>query len=366
LRLANLQEPWFMINLRSPSRSLLPLAWAVAAAVAALAAGCSESQKEKPATQTAAKVNKEEITVHQINGVLSQQRNLRPEQADEAGRRVLERLIDQELAVQKAAELKLDRDPSVLQRLQASRREIIASAYADKLGEGAPRPSAVEIKKYYDEHPALFSQRKIYQLQELTIQAEPAQVEALRPKLAAAKSLNDFIEHLKANNIKSSGNQVLRAAEQVPLAVLPQLAAMKDSSALINPTPTGATVLYLAASRSQPVELDRASRAIEQYLFNERKRTVIADDRKALRAGAKIEYVGAYAASAPQAEPVKALSPAEVAASAAAAMDLKSVSVGLGLKGDARSSSAAEAAGAGVKPASAVDAAAISKGLGLK
>ena len=41
---------------RSPSR--LVAAW--------LLAGCDKN-KDKPATQTAAKVNKEEITVHQIN-----------------------------------------------------------------------------------------------------------------------------------------------------------------------------------------------------------------------------------------------------------------------------------------------------------
>ncbi|MDP0972048.1 SurA N-terminal domain-containing protein, partial [Klebsiella pneumoniae] len=74
------------------------------------------------ASQTAAKVNKEEITVHQINFVLQRQQGLKPEQAEEAGRQVLERLVDQELAVQKAQELKLDRDPRVVQQVEAAKR----------------------------------------------------------------------------------------------------------------------------------------------------------------------------------------------------------------------------------------------------
>ena len=45
-------------------------------AAIALLAGCGD-KKEKAASQTAAKVNKAEVTVHQINFVLQQQREAR-------------------------------------------------------------------------------------------------------------------------------------------------------------------------------------------------------------------------------------------------------------------------------------------------
>ena len=82
-------------------------------------------KKDKPASQVAAKVNKEEISVHQINFVLQQQRGLKPEQADAVSRQVLERLIDQELALQKAQELKIDRDPRVVQQIEADRKSVV-------------------------------------------------------------------------------------------------------------------------------------------------------------------------------------------------------------------------------------------------
>ncbi len=257
--------------------------------------GCG-AKKDAPATQTAAKVNKEEITVHQINFVLAQQRALAPEQAASAGRQVLERLIDQELALQKAGDQKIDRDPRVVQQLEASRRDIIARAYLEKIAQGAPKPTPQEIKAYFDAHPALFSDRKVYSFQEVNVQAKPEQIDALRAQLASSKNMAEFAAYLKANNFRYAGNEVVRSAEQLPLASLDKVAAMKDGQSVFTVLPSGVNIVSLAASRSQPVDEAKARPAIEQFLLNERKRKLVEDDLKALRSSAKVEYVGTYAA----------------------------------------------------------------------
>lgn len=305
------------------------------AASAALLAGCGD-KKEKGASQTAAKVDKSEITVHQINFVLQQQRNIRPEQADAASKQILERLIDQELALQKADDLKIDRDPRVVQQLEAAKREIIARAYLEKVGEAAPKPTPEEIKKYYDEKPALFKERRIYSIQEIGIEARPEQVAGLRTQLGASKNINDFVEYLKANDFKFSGNQAVRAAEQLPLQSLDAFAKMTDGQAILNQGPNGVQVVVLASSRSQPVSEEQARPAIEQFLLNDRKRKLVEDDVKAMRAAAKIEYVGKFgegapgagAASAPAAAP--AATPAAPAASGG--LNATDISKGMGLK----------------------------------
>jgi EpsD family peptidyl-prolyl cis-trans isomerase len=292
------------MTLQSPSRlrrvRRIGAARAAAIAVAlgvALVAGCSKN-KDKPATQTAAKVNKEEITVHQINFLLSQQRALPASQAASASRAILERLIDQELAVQKASDQKLDRDPRVVQQIEAARRELIARAYLEKVGEGAPKPTPAEVEAYYKQHPALFSERRVYNLQEVNIEASPEQVEPLRKALAGSKTFADFVAYLKANNVKFAGAEAVRAAEQLPLTSVDAFGKMKDGQAIFNVRPGGAQVIHLAESRSEPVTLERARPAIEQFLLNERKRKLVADDMAALRSAAKIEYVGEFAADA--------------------------------------------------------------------
>ncbi|MFN3305479.1 MAG: EpsD family peptidyl-prolyl cis-trans isomerase [Roseateles sp.] len=304
-----------------------------AVAVAALLTACGGDKGEK-ASQTAAKVNKEEITVHQINFVLQRQPGLKPEQAEAASRQVLERLIDQELAVQKAEEQKLDRDPRVVQQIEAAKREIIARAYVERVGEGAAKPTNEEIAKYYADKPALFKDRRIYSLQELQIEAKPEQLPVLREKLAAAKTLPEFVEYLKANDIRFAGNQAVRAAEQLPLASLDGIARMKDGESAVTQTPNGMTVLTLVGSRSQPVDEARARPAIEAFLLNQRKAELVQKDLKALRESSKIEYVGKFAqaaagaASAPAA-PVVA---PEAVAPAASGLDPASISKGMGLK----------------------------------
>jgi EpsD family peptidyl-prolyl cis-trans isomerase len=317
------------------------------AAGALLLAGCGD-KKDKPASQTAAKVNKDEITVHQINFVLQQQRNLKPEQTEAASKQILERLIDQQLALQKADDLKLDRDPNVVQQLEAARREILARAYVQKVGEAAAKPTPEEIKKYYDDKPALFRERRIYSLQEIQVEAKPDQVPVLRDKLAASKTVPEFIEYLKANDFRFGGGQAVRAAEQLPLQSLDAFAKLKDGQAVLSPTPTGATIVVLAGSRSQPVSEEQARPAIEQFLLNDRKRKLVEEDVKAMRTAATIEYVGKFVggpgstggasapaatapAPAPTATPAPAAAP-DTPAPAASGLSESDISKGMGLK----------------------------------
>jgi hypothetical protein len=216
-------------------------------------------------------------------------------------------------------------------QVENAKREVLARAYAERAGESASKPTADEIKKYYDDKPALFKARRIYSLQELSIEAKPEQLPALREQLQRVKSAGEFVEYLKANNIRFNGNQGVRAAEQLPADVLDQLAGLKDSQMVLLPSPTGAVVIMLVSSRAEPVDEARAAPAIEQFLLNDAKRKRIEADVKALRAAAKIEYIGKFAqsaASAPPAVPVPAAAPAP----AASGMSADEISKGLGIK----------------------------------
>lgn len=302
--------------------------------VAVLLAGCGDKPAAPVATQAAAKVNKEEITVHQVNFLVGQQRGLRPEQAEAASKQALERLVDQHLIVQRAEELKLERDPRVLQTLDQARREVLERAYLDRVTEAVPRPSAEEIKQYYESKPNLFAQRKVYALQELAIQVPADRLEAVGKKLQESRSSEQFAEWLRKEALPFGVNQAVRPAEQLPLAALDQLARMKDGEAYMEPTATGASVTIVTASRLDPVELKVAEPLIEQYLLNERKRKLIDDERRNLRTAAKIQYVGKFAQEGGSRPVVASATPVAVPAAAAASAGMTSAEIlkGMGIK----------------------------------
>lgn len=313
----------------------------VVIASALVIAGCGDKSKsEAKASQAAARVNDEEITVHQINQLLERQQGIKPEQAEAASRQALEGLIDQQLAVAKAEEKKLDRDPQIVALLDSTRRSILARAYVEKASAaGAGTPSAEDVRKYFDAKPALFAQRKVYALQEFTVPASADQTKELIAKLKTTKSAQDFGEVLKASGVKFTANQTTQAAESLPLGIIEPLSKVDDGEALYITAQDGFKALLIVASKSQPVTFEQAKPAIEQYLTVERRREFAQKELKALRAAAKIEYIGKFAekaasgAAAQTAAPAAAAAPSTAESTATTNIDASAMNKGLsGLK----------------------------------
>ena len=275
-------------------------------------AACGGEDKKKPASQVAAKVNKEEISVHQINAVLSRTGRLSADQTARASREVLEKLIDQELLVQKATEKKLDRDPNIMQALEAGRRQILSQAYLEQLTSSIAKPSPEEIKVYFDKHPELFSERRIYRFQEAAVTVETGQLAAVQEQVAKSRSLTEVAAWLTANNIKFAGSAATKAAEQLPMDLLPRLHQMKDGQVSLFPSPGGVLIVQLVASQMAPLDLAAATPLIEQFTTNQRRSEMVANEVSQVRAAAKIEYQGSFVK--PEGEKTQAAEPAVAAA----------------------------------------------------
>lgn len=253
----------------------------------------------KPSTQIAAKVNKDEISVHQVNQQLSRvnSRGMTPEQQTAVKKQILDSLVDQQLLIAQAVEAKLDRDPEVLARLENARREVLAQAYVQKSLGAAARPGPDEVRKYYDQHPALFAERKAYRLQELVTNVPADKIELVRGQTEKSKSITEVSEWLKSGGYQFAASAAVRQAEHLPLSALPQIAAMKDGDIGTFANEKGVTVLRVVGTQAQPLDPQAATPVIEQFLGNIKRDELLAAELKRLRESAKIEYMGELAAT---------------------------------------------------------------------
>ncbi|MBT9568606.1 MAG: peptidyl-prolyl cis-trans isomerase, EpsD family [Thiobacillus sp.] len=268
--------------------------------LALITTGCDSRQKAastdaKPAMDVAAKVNGAELPAEQVEQVAKRLANSESGASDSVKVQAVRSLVDQEVAAQKAVADKLDQDPEVVQALDMARRQILAEAYMNrKLGKSA-EPTDAAVSEYYDQHPELFAKRKIYRLQELSIKAGPDKQEAIRTQLAASKTLNDFAEWLKRENLPVKAGEGVKSAEQLPLDLLPKLAQMPDGQALVVNSPDGVLVVVLADSQLQPATLEQAKPAIARMLQTQTRQKAVKAELDALKSTAKIEYLGRFA-----------------------------------------------------------------------
>jgi len=225
--------------------------------------------------------------------------------------------------------------------LEANRRSILARTYVEKAAvAGTSAPTGEEVRKYFDAKPFLFSQRKVYALQEFTVPATPDQSKALIEKLKGVRTPNEYADVMKAAGVKFSTNQVTQPAEGLPMPIVEPLSKVGTGESLFMTARDGFKALLVLATKDQPVTFEQSKPSIEQFLTVERRREFAQKALKDMRAAAKIEYIGKFAekpasgaAAASAASAVESVAPSAPAEGASAALDAGTLNKGLsGLK----------------------------------
>ena len=259
---------------------------------AAFLSACGHKNGE---TQVVAKVNGDEITIHQLNFALARVGDIPKEKQNEAANQVLRNLVDQQMLVKLALDKKLDRNPNVLQAIEASRSQILAQAVLEQLVQPlVSKPTDSEIHDYFVKTPELFSDRRIYKFAEISIPGA-GQADKIKKMLGEAKNLDEFVATLRKQNIPFKTQSVVKPAEELPTIFLPKFAKMAKGEVAFIPIADGISVLQMQDYKEQPVTEEQAKPLIAKYLLEQQRKTVLEAELKKLRNAAKIEYLGAYA-----------------------------------------------------------------------
>jgi len=266
--------------------------------LAILLSGC-----EKPAStaksETVATVAGDKISEAELNLAVSRLGKLSDAQAAEAKSKLLQALIDQRLVAQAAEKAGLDKEPAVEIAMAHAGRQVLAEAYGERSVKDAAKPSETEIAAYYNQHPELFSQRRIYRIQEIDLKVDPSRLSEVEEKLKSSHSLGDFVTWVKEQGIDGKTAVVVKPAEQIPLPLLGRLSQMKDGQVTVLPARPGQVLIHqLLESQMQPVTLEQSHQAIERVLMAQKRKDLLDAEIKKLREAAKIEYTSGYAPAA--------------------------------------------------------------------
>jgi EpsD family peptidyl-prolyl cis-trans isomerase len=271
------------------------LAAAAACALLLLLAGCGNHKKG--ATQSIARVDGTELTMTELKYRLNRER-VRPDREEEVAPKVLEQLIDEQLIVEKAEKTKLDLEPTAQQAIDAARRDVLARAYMEQAAQGVAAPSDAAVHGYYDANPFLFSQRRVYTLQEYLAKVPEDKIPALRAMVGAGRPPEEVEAWFKAQGAAFRGQQSTHPAEQIPLGSLKEIAGIFVGKGLVASAGNQVHVTYVTSSTDAPVSFDKARGAIAQFLTIEGRKKVTEGNVAALRTAARIEYAPQYAALA--------------------------------------------------------------------
>jgi EpsD family peptidyl-prolyl cis-trans isomerase len=271
-------------------------------AVALMLSGC-----EKPETavksEAVATVAGDKISEAELNLAVSRLGDLNEAQTAEAKTKLLQALIDQRLVEQAAKKAGLDKEPEVAIAAAQASRQVLAEAYAERNFKDVAKPTEAEIAGYYEQHPELFSQRRIYRIQELELKLDQSRLSEVEEKLKTSHSMGDFVNWIKEQGIEGKTAVAVKPAEQIAAPLLARLSQMKDGQVTILPGRPGSVLIQqLQESQLQPVSLEQASQAIERALMTQKRKELMEADLKKLREAAKIEYSSGYA-PAPEAAP---------------------------------------------------------------
>lgn len=253
--------------------------------------------KEKKAGQALVRVNREEITVLQINDELKRA-GVKAEQQEAATRQLLESLIDRQLIMAEAKRNKIERTPEVMQAIERAKAQIITQAYLGSITTKIDKPSMSEIDDYFQKHPEYFSQRKQYDIQQLVISTKDFSDE-LKSAIDSAQSLDEVAAWLDKHNARYARGQLSRSTTDLPEQMVAKLKEMRKGQLFIVNEGENSMLNAISNIKDSPVTAKDAAQQIEQYLINKKTKEVADAEIKHLRSSAKIEYLNASAPVAP-------------------------------------------------------------------
>lgn len=241
--------------------------------------GCQSKEPDVAATQIVAKVNGDEITVHQLNTEMQRLR-VPVSNSQVVAKKLLTNLIDRQLLMQEAIKLNLDRSPEVMQLVETARAQIYAQAYLARKVSSLQPATEQEVKQFITEHPEMFNHRKLLATTDIFFDNDPTKIDYDKLQ-ASVNNVEELKLWLNSHQIKFD-----TAEENIPSEALPQQALslmsqikvgdllfMRDDIKIVARSINGITEMPLEVVQSNEMAIKIVNEhKRQQFILNELKR----------------------------------------------------------------------------------------------
>jgi EpsD family peptidyl-prolyl cis-trans isomerase len=267
------------------------LAISTACALAALVAGC---HKGAPEGQVAATVNGDEITLQELNTEI-QASNV-PQEMDRqaAQREALQHIIDRKLLLDAARDKKIDKSPEYQSQKQRGDELLLAQTYAKQQLAVIPVPSDADINKFMAEHPNVFGNREILQLDQIRWRSGPNDtkyVNAIKPD----HSLDAVAQRLTSLGVKFERGKNGLDTAQAPTELIKWINDRPAGEPFALPGNGFVTVNTIIGRQAAPIDPTQARQAAVGAWRQQQFTKLISDQLKQMRDRAKITYQNGFA-----------------------------------------------------------------------
>jgi peptidyl-prolyl cis-trans isomerase C len=249
--------------------------------------------KGKVDGQVVARVGGTEITRTQLDAEMAS-RNIPQAQRAAAGPIILQDIVDRTLFAKAATDAKLSQDPGTVLQLNRARDTILERAYlAQSLAITRSKPKDSEIDTYIDSHPDIGADRAILKGTQLTFKTptDPA----LMAQIKGAMTLDALTNALKSKNVAFSAQPFAADTASLPDEVMAGVRKLQAGEPFVMIAGTTAQAVSIGERMAQPLSGDQLRNVAVQRIISDRVSQAIANRRKMIRLGVKIDYAQGYA-----------------------------------------------------------------------
>lgn len=254
-----------------------------------------------PTGEVVAKVDGREVTLRQLRAELQGVQVADPKQTKALQARALQLIVFRTLLADAARKQGIDKSPDFVMQRDRMVDGLLAQMLQAKTAKAVPAPSSEEVDRFISDHPAIFEQRKIFNVDQIRFArpSDPAIVKGLQP----LNTLDEIATYLTGKNIKFARGEGRLDAVGLDPKVVDAISKMpQDEPFVIG----GGDVLLANQIKSVDVQpllgADATKYATALLTRQHTQEAVQREEQQVIAAGMKrVAYNPAYAPTVPPA-----------------------------------------------------------------